>query len=320
MTVSRALNDRPNVNPATKKKVLEVAEKMGYTPNHVAKSLVSSRTFTIGVVIPEIGHAFFPEVVRGIEEVTNELNYQIFLTNCSEDFEKEKKAIQALKAKRVDGLLISTSIKSTDYSYFKDLKQKGLNIVFFDRCLRDIGFSCIGVNDRVASRQITEHLIGNGYRKLAYLSGPPDVTIGKERLNGFKEALEQAGIELRPERMLQSGLTEEGGKEAMKKLLALPQELRPDAVATVNDPSALGAIEAIKEAGLRIPEDIAIVGFTNEVRAAIIDPPLTTINQPAYEVGKKAADKLIRTIENEDEPIENVELIANLVVRRSCGS
>ena len=320
MTVSRALNDRPNVNPKTKKRIQEVAAKMGYTPNHVAKSLVSNRTYTIGVVIPEIGHAFFPEVVRGIDEISSEANYQIFLTNSSEDFEKEKRSIEALRAKRVDGILVSTSIKSTDFSFFENLRNTGIKIVFFDRCIHNLGISCIGVNDRVASRQITEHLIKKGYKKIAYLSGPPEVTIGRERLAGFREALSSAGIEINENRIVETGLTEIDGKEAMQKLLALPEEERPDAVATVNDPSALGAIEAIKEYGLSIPDDIAIVGFTNEVRASIIDPPLTTINQPAYDVGKKAADKLLRTIENENEPVENVELVANLVVRKSCGS
>ncbi|MBO6536761.1 MAG: LacI family DNA-binding transcriptional regulator [Balneolaceae bacterium] len=320
MTVSRALNDRPNVNPETKKRIQEVATKMGYTPNHVAKSLVSNRTYTIGVVIPEIGHAFFPEVVRGIDEISSEANYQIFLTNSSEDFEKEKRSIEALRAKRVDGILVSTSIKSTDFSFFENLKNTGIKIVFFDRCIYNLGISCIGVNDRVASRQITEHLIKNGYKKIAYLSGPPEVTIGRERLAGFREALTNAGIEINEDRIVETGLTEIDGKEAMNKLLALPKQDRPDAVATVNDPSALGAIEAIKEYGLSIPEDIAIVGFTNEVRASIIDPPLTTINQPAYDVGKRAAYKLLRTIENENEPVENVELIANLVIRKSCGS
>lgn len=163
-------------------------------------------------------------------------------------------------------------------------------------------------------------MIKNGYKKIAYLSGPPEVTIGRERLAGFREALTNAGIEINEDRIVETGLTEIDGKEAMNKLLALPKQDRPDAVATVNDPSALGAIEAIKEYGLSIPEDIAIVGFTNEVRASIIDPPLTTINQPAYDVGKRAAYKLLRTIENENEPVENVELIANLVIRKSCGS
>jgi len=320
MTVSRALNNRSNVNPKTKKRIQEVAEKMGYMPNDVAKSLVSKRTNTIGVVIPEIGHAFFPEVVRGIDEVLGDAHYQIFLTNSSENFEKEKQSIKALRAKRVDGLLVSTSIKSTDYSFFENLKNGGVKIVFFDRCIHDLGISCVGVNDRVASRHITEHLIKNGYKKIAYLSGPPEVTIGRERLAGFRDALENAGIELNEKRIIESGLTESDGREAMQKLLALPKEDQPDAVATVNDPSALGAIEAIKKAGLSIPDDIAIVGFTNEVRASIIDPPLTTINQPAYDIGKKAAEKLIRTIEDENEPIENVELIANLVIRKSCGN
>ncbi len=317
MTVSRALNDKPNVNPETKKRVLEVANEMRYTPNHVAKSLVSSKTYTIGVIIPEIGHAFFPEVVRGIEEIVDQANYQLFLTNSSEDFEKEKRSINALRAKRVDGLLISTSIKRSDYSFFESIKKTGIKIVFFDRCIQGLGISCVGVNDRIASKQITQYLISQGYTKIAYLSGPPEVTIGKDRLDGFKEALSDHQLELNSNLIIESGLTENGGKSAMEKLLALADHERPDAVATVNDPSALGAIEAIKEAGLKIPDDIAIVGFTNEVRASIVQPPLTTVNQPAYEVGKRAAQKLLQTIKNESESIENIELNATLVIRES---
>lgn len=162
-------------------------------------------------------HAFFPEVVRGIEEVSNESNYQIFLTNSSEDFEKEKKSIEALRAKRVDGILVSTSIKTTDYTFFENLRDSGLPVVFFDRCLYHLGISCIGVNDRVASRQITEHLIENGYKKLAYLCGPKEVTIGKERLLGFVEALQDAGLEVNEQRIIETGLTETGGKEAMER-------------------------------------------------------------------------------------------------------
>lgn len=320
MTVSRALNDRSNVDKRTKQKVLKAAEEMGYTPNHVAKSLVSNRTYTIGVVIPEISHSFFPEVVRGIDEVAGKSNFQIFLTHTSDDFEKEKEVIKAFQAKQVDGILISTSLKKEDYSFYKGLANSRMSMVFFDRGIRDLGISCIGVNDRAASRQITEHLIKKGYKSIAYLSGPKHVSIGKERLDGFIEAMQSHSLEIRKELIIENGFNEAGGKKAMQKILDLPKSQYPEAVVAVNDPVAFGAIEAIREADLRIPEDIAIVGFTNDIRAELYNPPLTTIHQPAYEVGKKAASKLIDTIEHEDEPVENIELISKLIVRKSCGS
>jgi DNA-binding LacI/PurR family transcriptional regulator len=318
MTVSRAINDRPNVDAETKKKVKDLAAQMGYTPNLVAKSLVSSRTYTIGVVIPEISHSFFPEVVRGIEEVTNTRNYQIFLTNTSENFEKEKAVIAALRAKQVDGILVSTTLTSKDTGFYASLAASGLPVVFFDRGIKDVGISCVGVNDKSATQQVTEHLINLGYTRIAYLSGPKLVSIGKERFAGFMEAMAQHNLSVDPSLVIENGFNEKGGYHAMQQLLTLPG--RPRAVVAVNDPVAIGAMSAIREAGLRIPEDIAIVGFTNDIRASLMQPPLTTVNQPAYEVGRKAASKLIKMIDNPEEPVENVELIARLVVRESCGS
>lgn len=319
MTVSRVINNRPNVDENTRKKILEAARKMGYTPNHVAKSLVSSRTYTIGVIIPEISHSFFPEVVRGIEEATNNKNYQIFLTNTSDSFGKEQKAINALRSKRVDGILVSSSLTTDDFSFYKQIIKSGLPLVFFDRGVEDIGASCIGVNDKTASRQITEHLISHNYERIGYLSGPKRVSIGKERFDGYIEAMNRHKLKIDERLIIENGFNEKGGYEAMNKLLALPKEIRPRAVVAVNDPVAFGAMDAIREAGLEIPNDIAIAGFTDDIRAKLVACPLTTVQQPAYEVGKKAASKLIRTIENKDEPVENVELMTKIVIRKSCG-
>ncbi len=320
MTVSRAVNNSPNVDSKTKKRILEKAKKMGYTPNLVAKSLVSSKTYTVGVVIPEISHSFFPDVVRGIEEVVDSKAYQILLTNTSDNFEKEKKVIEALKAKRVDGMLISSSLMTDNFSYYKELIKSGMPIVFFDRCIENIGASCIKVNDQAASQQITEHLINLGYKKIGYLSGPKKVSIGKARFDGFNIAMIKNGLPVDDKLIIENGYNEKGGYDAMKKLLKLPAKDRPRAVVAVNDPVAFGAMDAIKDANLRIPEDIAIVGFTNDIRANLVTPPLTTVNQPAYELGKKAASKLIDTIQEKGDLVENVELITNLVVRESCGS
>lgn len=320
MTVSRAINNRPNVDPKTKQDILEVAQKMGYTPNHVAKSLVSSRTYTIGVVIPEISHSFFPDVVHGIEEATKDRTYQIFLTNTSESFDTERKAIDALRSKRVDGILISTSLTNQDTSYYRLIVKSGLPIVFFDRCVYDIGASCIGVNDRVASRQITEHLIGlHGHAKIGFISGSKQVSIAKDRYDGFVDAMTSNGRVIDPTCVIEHGFNEKSGFEAMNMLLALPAEQRPRAVVAVNDPVAIGAMDAIKNAGLRVPDDIAIVGFTNDIRAELMYSPLTTVHQPANEIGQEAAAKLIRTIENKDEPVEHLVLDAKLVIRKSCG-
>jgi DNA-binding LacI/PurR family transcriptional regulator len=319
MTVSRAINDKDNVDAKTKKRVLDQARQMGYMPNHLAKSLVSKKTNTIGVVVPEISHSFFPEVIRGIEEVAFREDYQIVFGHSSESFEREKKVIDMLRSKQVDGIMVSCSLNSRDYEFYENLAASGVEFVFFDRCIEEIGVSCIGVNDFSASKLITKHLINLGYKRIAHLSGPKDISIGKDRFEGFKKALEEEELIFDPKLIVESGFQESGGRTAMNTILDLPKNQWPDAIVAVNDPAAFGAIEALNDRGVRIPEDIAIVGFSDDIRAALLPVPLTTIAQPAYEVGRKAADKLIRSIENEKELKEKVNIMTELKIRSSCG-
>lgn len=319
MTVSRALNGKNNVDENTKKRVVEKAHSMGYTPNHVAKSLVSRKTFTIGVVIPEIYHAFFSEVISGIEEVTYKRNYQLFLTNSAEKYEREKNSINALQSKRVDGILISCAETSTDKNFYKRIIKTGLPFVFFDRCIEDIGASCVSVNDYESSKEITNHLIDHGYESIAHLSGAQNVKMAQKRKIGYIDALTGHDIPIRESLIVESGFNEKGGYHAMKSLLERSGNNPPRAVVAINDPAAFGAIKAIKEKGLSIPEDIAIVGFSDDVRSELISCPLTTVRQPAFEIGKKAAQKLIDTIDNSDEPTELIELNNQIIIRESCG-
>lgn len=319
MTVSRALNNRSNVEESTRKRIVEKAKEMGYTPNHVAKSLVSRKTFTIGVVIPEISHVFFSQVISGIEEVAYKFNYQLFLTNSAESYKREKNSIEALKSKRVDGILISCAETSRDFKYYKQIVDSGLPLVFFDRCVENIGASCVSVNDIESSKAITKHLIQHDYTKIAHLAGSPHVSIGVERLKGYKLALEKHKIPINEKWIIESGFREDGGYNAMNKILDLPREDWPRAVVAVNDPSAFGAVKAIKDRSLSIPDDIAIVGFSDDIRSNLISPPLTTVKQPATSLGKLAAEKLIRIIEDDSEPVERIELETSLMIRNSCG-
>lgn len=320
MTVSRAINNKKNVDEKTRKKILDKAKSMGYTPNHLAKSLVSSKSFTIGVVVPEISHSFFPEVIRGIEEVFYQKNYQLILTHSAEQADREQKAIQTLRSQRVDGIMVSCSQNTTDFGFYQGLESNGVPIVFYDRCIEGIGFSCVSVDDKEGAKKITQHLIDHGYSRIAHLSGASGISIGRKRLEGFKEAMSENGIEIIDELVVEASLQEKGGYEAMSEILDLPQEKWPRAVFAVNDPAAFGAIEAIKEKGLRIPEDIAIVGFSDDIRAELLPVPLTTVHQPAYEVGKQAAHKLLSLIEDENEKHENIEVLTELRIRSSCGA
>ncbi len=319
MTVSRALNGRPNVNRKTREKVLSAARKYGYTPNHIARSLALRKTETIGVVVPEISHSFFPEVIRGIEDAVYSAGYHLILTSTAEDVNREQDAIMTLQSKRVDGLLISTAQTVTDHSMYEETIRQGVPIVFFDRVVQNIGATCVSIDDEDCCARITEHMIGHGYHSIAHLSGPPTVSIGKGRMKGYKKALARHNMKVRPELIVQSGFHEKGGYVAMERLLQLSPRERPDAVVAVNDPAAFGAIKAIQEHRLRIPQDIAIVGMTDDIRAELALSPLTTIRQPAYEIGKSAAEALIEEIEERAKPGRKIIVQTELTVRKSCG-
>jgi len=318
MTVSRALNNHDNVDEKTRERIIKKARTMGYTPNRVAKSLVSKRTFTIGVVIPEISHTFFARVVGGIENVTYESDYQLLLTNSAEKADREKKALETLLAQQVDGILISCSEETEDISFYKKIIDSGKPLVFFDRCIEGIGASTVSVDDRIGSRKMTQHMIDHGYQKLAYLRGP-EISIGKERLEGFLDAMNQNNLDIQENWIVESGFKEQGGYEAMKQILEASDSEIPTAVVAVNDPAAIGAMEAIEEFGYFVPDDIAICGFSDDIRASLLKCPLTTVYQPSESIGRKAAEKLIRVIENREEPVENIDLPTNLVIRQSCG-
>jgi DNA-binding LacI/PurR family transcriptional regulator len=217
----------------------------------------------------------------------------------------------------VDGILISTAESVKETSIYKQMQSMGIPIVFFDRCVYDIGASCVGIDDENSAMKITEHLIGQGYMKLAHLSGPLSVSIGGARYKGFKRALRRHKITLDKRLIIEAGFHEMGGYVAMKKLLLLPKDELPRGVVAVNDPCAFGAMQAIIDAGYKIPQDIAIVGFSDDIRAELMATPLTTMRQPAYEVGKAAARKLIAHIENKKEKIENIIVNTELIVRQS---
>lgn len=316
MTVSRAINGHPNVNDKTRERVITKAKELGYTPNHIAKSLVLQKTSIIGVVVPEITHSFFPEAIRGIEEAMFSSDYQLILTHSAENDKRERKALETLESKRVDGILISTSEATKQYGDYEKVVRSGIPLVFFDRCVQGIGASCVRINDTRSAKMVTEHLIEHGYKRIAHLSGPEYVSIGKARYNGYIQALEKHGLPVDENIIVTAGFHEAAGYEAMKYLL---ENADADAVVAVNDPAAFGAYKAIREKGLKVPDDIAIAGFSDDIRAELMETPLTTVRQPAYEVGNVAAKKLLAHIERVDEPVEEITIETELIIRRSCG-
>jgi DNA-binding LacI/PurR family transcriptional regulator len=316
-TVSRALRDHPDIQPKTKKMVLAMADELNYHPNFLAQNLKAQRTNTIGVIVPEIKTHFFASVISGIEDIAYEAGYVILLSQSNEDFNREVLNTKTLISNHVAGLVVSISQTTQSSDHFKNFLERGGSLVFFDRVCEELNASKVTVDDYNGGFQATEHLIKKGYKKIAHLGGTRHLSIAKARYSGYRDALEMHHIKVNQDYAFFGGCHERNGKEGMDYLLNLSDP--PDAVFAVNDPVALGAYQAIKNKGLTIPDDIAIVGFSNNPISAVVQPPLTTINQPAYEMGKKAAELLIEQINNshhELEPKQEV-LKTSLIIRQS---
>ena len=320
-TVSRALKDHPDISQETKRLVNELAEKLNYQPNIVALSLRQSKTNTIGVIIPEIVHFFFSTVISGIEDVAYSAGYNVILAQSNESQAREVTDTKALYNSRVDGLLMSVSRETTNFDHIESLLAKGVPIVFFDRVYESDQASKIIVDDFTGAKEATLHLIDQGCKRVAHIEGPPNLEISKQRLEGYKEALKDYNIPFNKElvAICPSGTIEEG-KAATEKLLSLKN--RPDGIFATNDPAAMGAMQAIKQKKLRIPQDVALVGFSNWFFSSLMDPPLSSVDQPGFEMGQEAAKLLIRQIEKQNKGeadiIHETKILkTRLVVRES---
>jgi LacI family transcriptional regulator len=319
-TVSRALKDHPDISVATKKAVTELAEKLKYTPNSIALSLRQSKSNTIGVIIPEIIHFFFSTVISGIEDIAYDAGYSVIVSQSNESYEREVIDSKALFNNRVDGMLISLSRETIKLDHLKSIHDRGVPIVFFDRVAEGINCSKVIVDDFDGSFQATEHLIKQGYKRIAHLSGPTSLAISQQRLDGYRAALEKYDMSFDEKIVMRDHASEDEqmAKRLTTKLLSSTNP--PDALFAINDIAALGAMLAAKEKGLKIPNDFAIVGFSNWRFTSLTEPPMSTVDQPGFEMGQEAARLLIKEIEaKEGELIEPVTKIlkTNLIIRGS---
>jgi DNA-binding LacI/PurR family transcriptional regulator len=315
-TVSRALRNHPNISIKRKQSIVERAAAMNYRPDSIAQSLKSRQTLTIGVIVPEIKHNFFSAVLDGIEEVAYKAGYTILVCKSNEDRVREIINTDALVSKRVAGIIVSMAQNSTDADHFTVLKNRDIPVVFFDRVLEGEGMSKVMVDDYAGAFRLVEHLILCGYRRIAHLAGMEHLWISNRRVEGWRDALKKHGLPCREDHLVRGGFDEEDGIRGYRSLMQLDE--RPDAVFAVNDPVALGVYLSCKRDGLRIPEDMAIAGFSDNPISALLDPPLTTVSQPAYEMGQAAAKMLLQQI-REGVPAEPVTQICatQLIVRRS---
>ncbi|GGZ14504.1 LacI family transcriptional regulator [Echinicola pacifica] len=318
-TVSRALKDYPGISDETKAKVKELAKKLNYRPNAVALSLRKSKSLTIGVIIPEVVHFFFSTVISGIEEVAYAHNYNVILLQTNESEEREKAAIDTMMRNQIDGLLVSFSKDTTDFSHFKDLMDYNYPIVFFDRLPALADTVNVVVNDFSGAYQATTHLIEQGYRNIMHLAGPENLTISKERKKGYIKALEEAGLPIREKWIIPCPLgTSEESQRLTEPILAA--EERPDAVFASNDVAAAGAMMAAKKLGLKLPKEFGAVGFSNWQFSSMIEPPLSSVSQPGFEMGEKAAQLLLQMIDSQSSEAFQAKtevLDTGLIVRKS---
>ncbi|MDG5767710.1 LacI family DNA-binding transcriptional regulator [Balneolales bacterium ANBcel1] len=297
VSVSKALRNHPDISEATKKKVKKVAEQIGYRPNLIARSLTSSRSRTLGVVVPKIAHNFFAHVVAGIQKSAASHEYEIVLTVSDENEELERKHIEALMSMQVDGLLVSVSMDTRNLEVYEWLRDMQIPLVFFDRHIPDLGFNSVIIDDMNAARLGVSKLIEYGCRKIAHLSGYDHISIGRNRRMGYEKALVDHGLTVNPEFITQGGFGEEAGYKGFKELYERGGDI--DGLFSVTFPVALGAYIAMRELDPTIIDRLKMLAFGDSGIRNIVPFPQYYIHQPAETMGERAADMLIREIAGE---------------------
>lgn len=314
-TVSRALQDAYDINPDTRQRILVVASKLGYKPNIHASALASGSTRNIVVVIPFITNYYFSSVISGIQEAAYKNGYNIVLLLTNDDTERERYLIENLAVSNLDGLLVSIASDTSNTDYFQSIINRGVPIVFFDRVPQDLESSKVIQDDYHGAFRATEYLINKGYRRIAHLSGNSHLLITQNRLKGYMDALNKYLIPARPEWIIHSGFSQQHGEADMLKILE--SEEIPNGVFAINDRKAVGAIMAIKGKGKIVGKDIGVIGFTNDPISLIVEPSLTTVEEPAFEIGQKSCELLIRHIGNKNFLPKQIILSGNLIERNS---
>ncbi len=317
-TVSRALRNHPDISDTTKEKVSQTAKRLDYYPDTLAQGLKSRNTNTIGIIVPEIRHDFFSSAISGIEEVAYSSGFAIMVCQSSENYEREVINLRTLVSNQIAGLLVSLSQTTFDISHFDILKKRNIPVVFFDRTHKDITDSQVIVDDYDGAVKMVNFLLDKGYKKIAHIAGPEHISISAERLRGYKDALQGRGIKIDDNFIIKSGFREEDGVKAIEQILKLKN--RPDAIFAVNDPVAIGVFSVLKREKIKIPEEMALVGFCNNPISALIEPAITTIQQPAHLIGKAAAKLLIDRITDPDNHSEPVKMVlkTEIIVRNSA--
>ncbi|SFI52198.1 LacI family DNA-binding transcriptional regulator [Halpernia frigidisoli] len=313
-TVSRALNDKPNISAKTKKLVLKTAAEMHYEQNLLAVALKSGRSQNVGVIVPRIDSYFFSTVIKGIEEALNPYHYNVIICQTYRDKNTELTKIEALLNSQVDAIFISTS--NDNEAAYERVLEKNVPLIFFDRTTDIETASSVTINDFEGGYQATKHLINSGCKKIAHFSGDQNIPIFRERFLGYRKALDDFAIDYNENLVIKTRSSLEEGKNAVKNLIS--QNILPDAIFSAIDYAALGAIQELQEGGYKIPEEISVIGFSNEPFTKFMELSITTINQFPLEMGKMAAQIFLEQLDSADAKIiKKVVLNPELILRKT---
>lgn len=314
-TVSRALHDHPRISSATKRAVRALAQELNFQPNPLAMNLRMQRTKTIGIIVPKISYPFYASAITGIESVAIREGYNIIICQSNESYEREVANVKSLLLSRVDGIVVSLAGETERYDHFQEVVNRGVPLVFFNRICSGLAVSQVVIDNFAAATQAVTSLIQHGCSRIGLLAGPAKIDISNERLRGYRQALAQHQLPYDSDLVAHCDYSEASGYAQMVRLI---QSLNPpDGIFAVSDRLAIAAIKALKDYDKRIPEDVAIVGFNNDPVTSVVNPPLTTIDQNAEQMGETAAQLLFRQFQEPNASTEKIVLKTRLLERKS---
>jgi len=312
-TVSKVFNQTGNISEKTRRRILEISRELNYQPNVLASALNGKKTFSLGLLIPDMVNPFFAELARNVEDRAQELGFNLIICNTDNDMKKEVKYIQLLRQKSVDGIIVATGVRNDEF--LKELIDQHVPIALVAREMSVLSTSTVLVDDFAGGYNATRHLIELGHRRIAVIAESMSVSSSKERVRGYRHALEEAGLSFAEELVATSDFSIESGRETAHAILKLPE--RPSAIFACNDLLAIGAMQAAKELGIRVPEELSVVGFDNTILATITDPPMTTVAQPIRAMGHQVVDLIVSEINETSTVKQRVVLLPELIVRQS---
>jgi DNA-binding LacI/PurR family transcriptional regulator len=315
MSVSRALHGQKGVSDETRRRVQEYARQVQYRPNLAARTLVRRRAQVLGVIFPSLRQTFWADIVLGIEQVAKANGYTVLFAHSNDRADVEREEIQTLLARQVDALLVASSDPEANLDVLRQVHGPDRPLVLFDRYAEGMDAPGVFCDDADGARRATEHLIGLGYRRVAHLAGPPNLSVARDRLHGYREAMTAAGLR---EIIVMCGFGEEAGRNGMRTLLEREEPV--EAIFAAHDPIAFGVLDVARERNLRIPEDVALIGFTDVDHARHLSVPLTVMAQPTTEMGEATAQLTLDLLSGRVAPNSRIVLPARLIVRASCGA